>query len=88
MIIRRVIQALQILLGLLLTSGLIWLLRRLLTRRQAILTTRYQQLTAIAAAEKVQPSEPSDGSDISEGEETEARKILDLRSRFLATVQH
>ncbi len=87
-IIRRVIQALQILLGLLLTSGLIWLLRRLLTRRQATLTTRYQQLTAIAAADKVQPSEPSDGSDISEGEETEAREILDLRSRFLATVQH
>lgn len=88
-IVQRVAQALQILLGLLLASGVIWLLRRFLTRRQDALKTRYkQQLAAIAAAEKVQESEPSDGSNIAEGEETEAREILDLRSRFLATMQH
>ena len=88
-IVQRVIQSLQILLGLLLASGVIWVLRRLLTRRQDTLKARYkQQLSTIAAAEKVQESEPSNGSDIAEGEETEAREILDLRSRFLATVQH
>ncbi|MBW4474997.1 MAG: mechanosensitive ion channel family protein [Stenomitos rutilans HA7619-LM2] len=46
-IAQRIKQALQILLGLLLASAVIWLLRRLLTRRQQILESQYQaQLTA------------------------------------------
>jgi small-conductance mechanosensitive channel len=46
-IAQRIKQALQILLGLLIASAVIWLLRRLLTRRQQILERQYQaQLTA------------------------------------------
>lgn len=88
-IVQRVAQALQVLLGLLLASGVIWVLRQLLTRRQDTLKTHYQQqLTAISETKKVQASELLDSSEVAEGEETEAREILDLRSRFLATVQH
>uniref|UniRef100_A0A832H1M5 Mechanosensitive ion channel family protein n=1 Tax=Oscillatoriales cyanobacterium SpSt-402 TaxID=2282168 RepID=A0A832H1M5_9CYAN len=89
MILQRVGQAFQILLGLLTISTIIWFLRRLLTRRQAALETRYQQqLAAISASEKVQKSEQILQPDITEGEDTEAKEIADLRSQFLATVQH
>ncbi len=85
----RLIQVLQILLGLLLASGVIWLLRRLLTRRQAALKAHYQeQLTAIAQTAKNLPLDGSASSDLTTGEEGEAREIEDWRSHVLATVQH
>ncbi|MBD2770758.1 mechanosensitive ion channel family protein [Iningainema tapete] len=88
-ILQRVRQVLQILLGLLIASAVIWFLRRVLTHRQQILETRYQQQSAAPAeAEKVQKSEKVASSQIPENEETEAREIADLRSRFLATLQH
>lgn len=78
---QRIGQASQILLGLLVSSGVIWLLRRGLTHQQNLIETRYQQqLDALVEEEKAQQSEIP--------EETEAREIANLRSRFLATLQH
>jgi moderate conductance mechanosensitive channel len=86
-ILQRVIQALQMLLGLLLASGVIWFLRRLLTQREAALETRYQeQLTAIAQSAQPDPLNGSTASGRMDGEETEAREIQGWRSRFLASV--
>ncbi len=86
---RRVSQALQILLGLILATGVIWGLRHWLHRRQQQLETRYQaQLTAIAAAEKAQNTQAQTISELTAGEETEAQEIADLRSWFLATITH
>jgi small-conductance mechanosensitive channel len=85
----RVVQALQILLGLLIATAVIWFLRRMLTKRQHTLETRYQEeLAAIAAAEKTQKAPKNALTATIEGEETEAREIADLRSQFLATLQH
>lgn len=85
----RIGQALQILLGLIVASIVIWLLRRLLSRRQQTLKARYQQqLEAIAKTEKAAKSETIASSDLLEGEEAEAREIADLQSQFLATMQH
>lgn len=86
---QRVRQAFQILLGLILATGVIWMLRRWLQRRQHQLEMRYQaQLTAIAAAEKSQNTQAQTASELTEGEETEVREIADVRSRFLATITH
>ncbi|MDX2230338.1 MAG: mechanosensitive ion channel family protein [Leptolyngbyaceae cyanobacterium bins.349] len=86
---QRVSQALQILLGLILASGVIWFLRQLLRRRQDQLETHYQsQLAAIAAVEKDQKTQLKTPSELIEGEKTEVREIADLRSRFLATITH
>jgi small conductance mechanosensitive channel len=86
---QRLRQALQLLLGLLLASVVIWFLRRVLTRRQQTLEARYQeQLAALAEAGKTQKTEPMAPSETMEGEETEAREIAAMRSRFLATLQH
>ena len=86
---QRVSQALQILLGLVLASGVIWFLRRLLRQRRHQLETRHQeQLATIATAEKFQKAQAKTTSELTEGEDTEAREIADLRSRFLATVTH
>ncbi|WP_339382892.1 mechanosensitive ion channel family protein [Microcoleus asticus] len=94
---QRLGQALQILLGLLIASAVIWFLRRILTRRQKTLESQYQeQLTAStnrvslanAEAKKAHQSAPSISSETIAGEETEAREIADVRSHFLATLQH
>ncbi|MEP0896516.1 MULTISPECIES: mechanosensitive ion channel family protein [Leptolyngbya] len=77
---QRIGQASQILLGLLVSSGVIWLLRRGLTHQQNLIETRYQQQLDALVEEKAQQSEIP--------EETEAREIANLRSRFLATLQH
>jgi small conductance mechanosensitive channel len=88
-IMQRVLKALQILLGLLIATGVVWLLRQLLTRRQRSLENRYQQqLAVIATTDKNSQEICSTESAITEGEETEAREIANLRSQFLATVQH
>lgn len=86
---KRVLEALQILLGLLIASVVIWGLRRILMRRQQALETRYkQQLAELAEAEKARKLEKATQSENTEGEETEVREIADLRSQFLATLQH
>jgi small conductance mechanosensitive channel len=85
----RILQALQILLGLLAASMIIWFLRRILTHRQRILETRYeQQLAEVAEAEKVRKSPNAAQLEPLEGEEIEAREIADLRSHFLTVMQH
>jgi len=82
---QRLGQALQILLGLLIASAVIWLLRRLLTRRQ-------NTLEKIAASTDGAPLTNADAkkapSETIAGEETEAREIADVRSQFLAILQH
>ncbi len=88
-IVQRVVQAVQILLSLLISSVVFWFLRRILTHRQQTLETRYQQqLAAIAEVEKTQKSEPTTPLETIEGEETEAREVADLRAQFLATLKH
>lgn len=92
----RLQEAGQILLGLVVASGMIWVLRRLLTRRQQTLEAAYQnQLAAIVKAEttgELMPVADSAvagiNSSLTAGEETEVREIADMRSRFLAGVQH
>lgn len=86
---QRIGQASQILLGLIVASIVIWLLYRLINRRQQTLKARYQkQLEAIAKTEKASKSETMVSSDPLEGEEAEAREIADLRSQLLEKVQH
>ncbi len=85
----RILQAFQILLGLLIASVVIWLLRRFLTHRQRILETRYeQQLAEIKKAEKVKQLQKITQSETIEGKEIESRAIADLRSQFLSALQH
>lgn len=92
-IAQRIWQALQILLGLLLASAIIWFLRRRLTRRQQTLESLYQkQLAAITASAPLKtidapPSEPIAPLERTADEETEARANAHLRSQFLSTVQ-
>jgi small conductance mechanosensitive channel len=86
----RLMQAGHILLGLMMASGVIWLLRRRLSRRQQMLETHYQQqLAAVAEAEMRQnPEDEIALSEIAEGEETEVKEITALRSQLLVTLQH
>ncbi|MBL1174766.1 mechanosensitive ion channel family protein [Pantanalinema sp. GBBB05] len=86
----RLMQAGHILLGLMTASGVIWVLRRLLTRRQQILEARdQQQLAAVAEAEMLRkPEDEITLSDLAEGEATEAKQINALRSQLLVTLQH
>jgi small conductance mechanosensitive channel len=87
-IIQRVFQALKILLGLLIVTAAIWFLRRLLTQRQRVLETHYQQrMTATTIVEKLPQDVLLTASDMVLGEEIEAREIADVRSRFLSTIQ-
>lgn len=86
---QRVRQALQILLGLVIASAVIWFLRRILTHKQQTLEARYQQqLATIASTEPIQKSQTTTHLEPIEGEETEAHTIADLRSQFLATLHH
>ena len=96
-ITQRAIQAVQILLWLLIASAVIWFLRRLLTRRQQALESLYEEQLAVltastplenVGAEKAQKSEPITASETVTGEETEAKTIAGLRSRFLVSLQH
>ncbi|MFB2895242.1 mechanosensitive ion channel family protein [Aerosakkonemataceae cyanobacterium BLCC-F50] len=85
----RIWQATQIFLGLLIATAVVWLLRRILSRREKALEARYQKELEIAiAADKLKKSQDIAESETMEGEETEAREIADLRSSFLATMQH
>jgi small conductance mechanosensitive channel len=91
-ILQRLQWAFRLFLGLLLASGIIWFLQRLLTRRQRTLEARYEeQLAAIANAEKTHQRSESTitnvSSDLPEGEEVEAREIAEMRSHFLEALQ-
>ncbi|XGV97891.1 MAG: mechanosensitive ion channel family protein [Leptolyngbya sp. BL-A-14] len=82
-------QAMQIVLGLLIASAVIWLLRNALVRRQQTLEARYQeQLVALAEAGKPPTTESIAASESIESTETEASARVDLRSQLLATLQH
>lgn len=84
----RLWQATQILFGLLIASAVIWLWRRILSRREKTLEARYQKELEIAiAADKLKKFQDIAESETMEGEETEAREIADLRSSFLITMQ-
>lgn len=86
---QRVVQALQILLGLLIASVAIWALRHLLTRRQRTLEARYnQQLAVIAEAEKARKIDGTASANGTAKAETEPEEIADLRARFLTALQH
>lgn len=88
-ITKRIVQALQILLGLLIASVGIWFLQRFLTRQQQILESRYeQQVAAIAEVEKAQKSQKIIPSEPIEEEAAEAGEISNLRSHFLTDLQH
>jgi moderate conductance mechanosensitive channel len=110
-IVEQIGQVLQILLGLLIASAVIWFLRFILTYRQRTLESLYQQqLEAMPAttppeaveaqtgegqtvgAETVGPETASLSEPIatikSSVEEAKARAIADLRSQFLAMLQH
>jgi len=83
------LQALQILLGLLIASVVIWFLRRVLSHRQRILETRYEQEVAkIAEVEKAHKEQRIIQSEVIDKKEIEAIEIVDLRSHFLSTLQH
>lgn len=87
--LQRLREALQISLGLLIASGVIWFLRRTLAQRQKVLETNYQNQhqLAIAETENVQESEIISPSETTAGEEAEAKETVDLRSQFLAALQ-
>lgn len=88
-IIQRVLQASQILLGLVIASIIIWILHRLLTRRQNTLETRLQhQLDAIVEAEKTQKLDLKTESNTAVAANIEPGDAADLRSQFLATIHH
>lgn len=97
-ILQRLGQASQLLLGLLLASGIIWFLQRILTRRQQTLEARHEeQLAAIANAKQSEKqsekfiSSASSGlpeNQDSENQDSEAKEIADLRSQFLTNLQY
>jgi len=85
---QRLRESLQVLLGLLVASVVIWLLRRLLAQRQQTLEARYQQqLTAFAEAEKAKKLETMRQATAIANEEAEAQEIADWRSHFLEILQ-
>jgi small conductance mechanosensitive channel len=86
---QRLSQVLQIVLGLLLASAVIWLLRNVLVRRQQTLEARYQeQLATLAETGKTQEIASIASSETIESTETAARERVDLRSQLLAMLQH
>ncbi|RMF65313.1 MAG: mechanosensitive ion channel family protein [Cyanobacteria bacterium J069] len=103
-ILQRLRQAFQLLLGLVLASGIIWFLQRILTRRQQTLEARYEeQLAAIASAKQSEQFLPHAPASLTEnhasenrvsenrdGEnrDSEAEEIADLRSQFLTNLQY
>jgi small conductance mechanosensitive channel len=86
-IAERLRQALQILLGLLVASVVIWFLRRLLARRQQALEAQYQQQLATLA----EVAEAQDSKVVTQIEAnkkgTATREVIDLRSQFLSVPQ-
>jgi len=86
---QRLRQVVQIVLGLLIASAVIWLMRNALVRRQQTLEARYQeQLATLAAVGKPPATESIAASEPIEGTETNARERVDMRSQLLATLHH
>lgn len=96
---QRLGQAFQILVGLVLGSLLLWVLRQRVIRRQKLLKARYQadfaapeissDLSTVQTA--VSPTEPGDAlgaqPPVLQGDEADAETMMNLRSRFLVLLQ-
>ncbi|MFW9257266.1 mechanosensitive ion channel family protein [Nostoc sp. CALU 546] len=86
---QRVGQALQISIGLVLGSVVLWFLRRTLIRKQTVLQARYQEHIAEAkeAAVKRSQAETSVNIQAIDTSESEAHTIAHQRSQFLEIIQ-
>ncbi len=86
-LLERLEQCGQILLGIILSSIVIWFLRRILTRRQKTLEARYQQQLQTTANEEKTSLVADKPAESFEKEGAEARQIANLRAQFLAVMQ-
>ncbi|WP_238846299.1 mechanosensitive ion channel family protein [Nostoc edaphicum] len=86
---QRVGQAIQISIGLVLGSVVLWFLRRTLIRKQTVLQARYQEHIAEAkeAAVKRSQAETSVNIQAIDTSESEAHTIAHQRSQFLEIIQ-
>ncbi|MEH2123065.1 mechanosensitive ion channel family protein [Nostoc sp.] len=86
---QRVGQALQISIGLVLGSVVLWFLRRTLIRKQTVLQARYQEHIAEAKQAAVKPSQPETSANIQaiDTSEPEVHTIAHQRSQFLEIIQ-
>ncbi|MFN6486628.1 MULTISPECIES: mechanosensitive ion channel family protein [unclassified Nostoc] len=86
---QRVGQALQISIGLVLGSVVLWFLRRTLIRKQTVLQARYQEHIAEAKEAAVKRSQTETSANIQaiDTSESEAHTIADGRSQFLEIIQ-
>lgn len=86
---QRVGQALQISIGLVLGSVVLWFLRRTLIRKQTVLQTRYQEHIAEAKEAAVKRSQAETPANIQaiDTSESEAHAIAHQRSQFLEIIQ-
>ncbi|MEH2203223.1 MAG: mechanosensitive ion channel family protein [Nostoc sp.] len=86
---QRVGQALQISIGLVLGSVVLWFLRRTLIRKQTILQARYQEHIAEAKQAAVKRSQAETSANIQaiDTSEPEAHTIAHQRSQFLEIIQ-
>lgn len=86
---QRVGQALQISIGLVLGSVVLWFLRRTLIRKQTVLEARYQEYIAEAKEAAVKHSQAETSANIQaiDTSESEAHTIAYQRSQFLEIIQ-
>ncbi|MDM9584073.1 mechanosensitive ion channel family protein [Nostoc sp. GT001] len=86
---QRVGQAIQISIGLVLGSVVLWFLRRTLIRKQTILQARYQEHMAEAKEAAVKRSQAETSANIQaiDTSEPEAHTIAHQRSQFLKIIQ-
>lgn len=86
---QRVGQALQISIGLVLGSVVLWFLRRTLIRKQTVLQARYQEHIAEAKQAAVKRSQAEISANIQaiDTSEPEAHTIAHQRSQFLEIIQ-
>ncbi|MEH2293790.1 mechanosensitive ion channel family protein [Nostoc sp.] len=91
-LLQRIWQALQISIGLVLGSVMLWLLRRTLIRKQTALQVRHQEHIAAVKQDVVKRSEAETSTTIHTIEtsenKTEPDTIADGRSHFLEMIQH
>ncbi|MEH1865362.1 MAG: mechanosensitive ion channel family protein [Nostoc sp.] len=86
---QRVGQAIQISIGLVLGSVVLWFLRRTLIRKQTVLQARYQEHIAEAKEAAVKRSQAETSANIQaiDTSEPEAHTIAHQRSQFLEIIQ-
>ncbi|MEH2336982.1 mechanosensitive ion channel family protein [Nostoc sp.] len=91
-LLQRIWQALQISIGLLLGSVVLWLLRRTLIRKHTALQVRHQEHIAAVKQDVVKRSEVETSTTIhtieTSEKKTEPDTIADGRSHFLEMIQH